>query len=138
MIWCYVFDVHFFFVLRGYHGTGIHWLMTFVSNLSSVLCEHSYSQGNNARKVISEVYTSFVLQCTVSCGNVNTRRMSNPDMGSFTEKNQWNILVIGNCYVNYQNFQNLMLLTPSDTKRTLIHTQRELVLICTQSIHDRN
>ena len=39
-------------------------------------------QGCNARKVISEVYTSFVLQCTVSGGNVNTRRMSKPDMGS--------------------------------------------------------
>ena len=25
-----------------------------------------YIQGNNARKVISEVYASFVLQCTVS------------------------------------------------------------------------
>ena len=114
--------------------------MTFVSNLSGVLCEHSYSQGCNARKVISEVYTSFVLQCTVSCGNVNTRRMSNPDLGSiFHIKNQWNILVIGNYY------QNLMLLISSDTKRTLMHlflitnsAQRELVSICTQSIHDRN
>ena len=40
---------------------------------------------------------------------------------------------------------NLMLLTSSDTKRTLRHlflftnsAQRELVSICTQSIHDRN
>ena len=47
--------------------------------------------------------------------------------------------------MNYQNFQNLMLLTSSDTKRTLMHlflftnsAQRELVSICTQSIHDRN
>ena len=48
----------------------------------------------NARKVISEVYSSFVLQCTVSMGsNVNTRRMPKPDMGSvFHIKNQWNIL----------------------------------------------
>jgi len=63
-----------------------------------------------ARKVISEVYTSFVLQCTVSMGgDVNTRQMSKPEMGSiFHIKNQWNILVIGNYYVNYQNFQNLM------------------------------
>ena len=76
-------------------------------------------------------------------GNVNTRRMSKPDMGSiFHINNQLNILVIGNYYVNYQN---LMLLTSSDTKRTLIHlflftnsAQRELVSICTQSIHDRN
>ena len=47
--------------------------------------------------------------------------------------------------MNYQNFQNLMLLTSSDTKRTLMHlflftnsAQRELVSICTQSIHVRN
>ena len=40
---------------------------------------------------------------------------------------------------------NLMLLTSSDTKRTLMHlflftnfAQRELVSICTHSIHDRN
>jgi len=30
-------------------------------------------------------------------------------------------LVIGNYYLNYQNYQNLMLLTSSDTKRTLMH-----------------
>ena len=36
-------------------------------------------QGYNARKVISEEYASFVLSLG---GNVNTRRMSNPDMGS--------------------------------------------------------
>ena len=79
-------------------------------------------------------------------GNVNTGRMSKPDMGSiFHIKNQWNILVIGNYSVNYQNYQNLMLLTSSDTKRTLMHlllftnsAQRELVSICTQSIHNRN
>ena len=97
------------------------------------------SQECKARKVISEVYTSLG-------ANVNTRRMSKPDMGSIIHiKNQWNILVIGNYYVNYQNFQNLMLLTSSDTKRTLMHLflfansgQRELVSICTQSIHGRN
>ena len=44
--------------------------------------------------------------------------------------------------MNYQNYQNLMLLTSSDTKRTLMRpflftnsAQRELVSICTQSIH---
>ena len=42
------------------------------------------------------------------CGNVNTRRMSKPDMGSiFHMKNQWNILGIENFYVKYQNYQNL-------------------------------
>ena len=79
-------------------------------------------------------------------GNVNTRRMSQPDMGSiFHIKIQWNILVIGNSSVNYQNVQNVMLLSSSDTKRTLMHpflftntSQRELVSICTQSIHNCN
>ena len=72
-------------------------------------------------------------------GNVNTRRTSQPDMGL---KNQWNILVKGNFYVNYQN---LILLTSSDTKRTLMHpflftnsAQREQVSMCTQSIYDCN
>ena len=61
------------------------------------------------------------------------------DMGSiFHIKNQWNILFIGNYYVNYQNYQNLRLLTSTDTKRTLMHLfiftnsgQRELVSVCT-------
>ena len=77
-------------------------------------------------------------QCTVSV----TRRISKPDNGiHLSRKNQWNILVIGNYNVNYQNYQNLMLLTSSDNKRTLMHlllftnsAQRELVLIFTQSI----
>ena len=105
--------------------------------MSIAHCSAGSYQGCNARKVISEVYTSFVLQCTLSGGNLNIRRMSRPDMGSiFHIKNQWNILVIGNYYVNYQNYQNLMLLTSSDTKRILMHlllftnsAQRELVLI---------
>ena len=68
-------------------------------------------------------------------GNFNTRRMSQLDTGSvFYMKNQRNILVIGNYYVNYQNYQNLMLLTSSATKQTLLHlflftnsAQKELV-----------
>ena len=44
--------------------------------------------------------------------------MSKLDMGSiFHIKKQWNILVIGNYYVNYQNFQNSILLTSLDTKK---------------------
>ena len=91
---------------------------------------------------------THLLYCSVLSlgGNVNTRRMSKPEMGSiFHIKNRWNILVIWNYYVNYQNFQNLLLLTSSDTKHTLMHlflftnsAQRELVSICTQSIPDRN
>jgi len=72
-------------------------------------------------------------------GNVNTRKMSKPGIGSiFHKKKQCNILVIGNYYVNYQKYQNLMLLTCSDIKRPLMHlfftnsVQRELVPICAQ------
>ena len=41
-------------------------------------------------------------------GNVNTRRMSQPDMETifFIKKNQWNILVIENYYVKYIKYQN--------------------------------
>ena len=85
---------------------------------------------------------THLLYCSIlpMGGNVNKRRMSKPDMGSiFHIKHQWNILAVGNCYVNYQNYQNLMLLTSSDTKRTVMHlflftnsAQRELVSICTR------
>ena len=67
---------------------------------------------------------THLLYCSVLSlgGNVNTKRMSKPDMGSiFHIKNQWIILVIGNYYVNYQNYQNLMPLSSTNTKRTLMH-----------------
>jgi len=89
-----------------------------------------------------------LLYCSVLSlgGNVNTRRMSKSDMGSiFHIKNQLHILVMGNHYVNYQNYQNVMLLTSSDIKLTLMHiflftnsAQRELVSICTQSTRNCN
>ena len=71
------------------------------------------------------MYT-HLLYCSVLSlgGTVNTRRMSKAltyGIHLSHKKNQWNILVIGNYYVNYQNYQNLMLLTSSDTKRTLMH-----------------
>ena len=93
---------------------------------------------------------THLLYCSVLSlgGNVNTRvrRMSQPDIESIFHINyQWNILVIGNYYVNYQNYQNLMLLSSSYTKRTLMHpflftnsTQREVVSKCTQSIRNCN
>ena len=91
---------------------------------------------------------AHLLNCCVLSlgGNVNTRRMPKPDMGSiFHIKNQWNIIVIGSYYVNYKNYQNLMLLSSSDTKRTLMHlflfknsAERELVSICTQNIRNCN
>ena len=75
-------------------------------------------------------------------GNVNTRRMSQPDMGSIFYIKINENEIIENYYVNYQN---LMLLTISDTKRTLMHlylypnsAQRELVSIQTQSILNCN
>jgi len=94
--------------------------------------------------------THLLYCCVLSLGgNVNTRRMSKPDMGSiFHIKNQLNILVIENPYVNYQNYQNyqnLILLSSLDTKRTVMHlcmfknsARRELVSICTQSIRNCN
>ena len=42
--------------------------------------------GANARKVISEVYAFFVLQCTVFGGKVNTRRIPQPDIESIFTK----------------------------------------------------
>ena len=85
---------------------------------------------------------AHLLFCSVLSlgGNVNTTRMLKPEMGSIFHIKR--ILVIGNYYVNYLN---LMPLTFSDTKRTLMHqflftnsTQRELVSICTQSIRNSN
>ena len=91
---------------------------------------------------------THLLYCSVLSlsGNVNTRRMSQTDMGSiFSIKNQWNILVKGSYNVNYQNYQNSMLLSSSDTKQTLMHlflftnsAQKKLVSTWTQSLCDCN
>ena len=79
-------------------------------------------QGYNARKVISEVYASFVPQCTVSGRSCKHKTDVEAWHGiHLSHKNQWNILDIGNYYVSFQDYQNLMLLTSSDTKRTLMH-----------------
>ena len=40
--------------------TGLNWILYHIS------VKYMLNQGCNARKVISEVYASFVLQCTVS------------------------------------------------------------------------
>ena len=47
-------------------------------NSSAWTAGSSAIQGTNARKVISEVYALFVLQCTAVGGKVNTRRLSQP------------------------------------------------------------
>ena len=92
---------------------------------------------------------THLLYCSILSlgGNVNTRRMSQPDMGSiFQIKNQWNILVIENYYVNYQKFQSSKLLSSSESKRTLMmylflftnSAKRDWFPICTQSIRNCN
>jgi len=80
---------------------------------------------------------THLLYCSVLSlgGNVNTRRMLQPDMGSIFQKK------INKKYSGHRKLlcelsklSNLMLLTSSDTKRTLMHlflftnfAQRELV-----------
>jgi len=63
------------------------------------------------------------LYCSVLSldGKVNTRRMSQPGINFHKNNlwNIWNILVIGNYYVNFQKFLNEMLISSSDTRRTL-------------------
>ena len=78
-------------------------------------------QGYNARKV--QKCTHLLYRSVLSLGgHVNTRRISKPEMGFiFHIEIKWNILVIGNYHVNYQNYQNLMLLTSSNTIRTLMY-----------------
>ena len=97
-------------------------------------------------KFFSEVCAFFVLQCTVF-GRKGKHKMDVTAWHgiNFHKNNLWNILVIiGNYYENFQNYLNLMLLSSSDTRRTLMHlflftnsAHRELVSICTQSIRDR-
>ena len=125
-----------------------------------VLAWHNSRTVPGKNEIIKIIFTKVVMQgklfqrcthllyCSVLSlgGNLNTRRMSKPGMGSiFHIKNLWNLLVIGKYYVNYQNYQNLMLLTPSDTKRTMMHlllftnsAQKEQVSISTLKIPDRN
>ena len=85
-------------------------------------------QNFNLTKVIMQGKSfqrcTHLLYCSLLSlgGNVNTRRMSKLYIGSiFDINNQWYILVIENYYENYQNYQNLMLWTSSDNKRTLMH-----------------
>ena len=57
---------------------------------------------------------TYLLYCSVLS-------LSQRDMGSiFYIKNQLNIRFKGNYYVNYQNYQNLMLLSSSDTKLSIL------------------
>ena len=70
------------------------------------------------------LFQRCILYCSVMSlgGNVNTRRMSNPDIGSiFHIKNLWNILFIGNYYMNIKIFQiQWLILTSSATIRKMM------------------
>ena len=64
-------------------------------------------QGTNARKVISEVYAFFVLQCTLFVRKSKHKTDVTACHGiNFHKNNLWNTLFIGNYYVNFQNYQN--------------------------------
>ena len=100
-----------------------------------------WNQGCNARKVISEVYASFVLQreCKHKTDVTDWHGIH------LSLKKTMNYSGNRKLLCELSKLSNLMLLTSSDTKRTLMHlflftnsAQRELVSICTQSIHDRN
>ena len=103
-------------------------------------CSKVLMQGKLFQRCTHLLYCSVL---SLGC-NLNTRRM--PDMGSIfhIKINQifWSqeTIMIMIKIIKIQCF-----LTSSDTKRTLMHlflftnsAQRELVSICTQSIHDRN
>ena len=91
---------------------------------------------------------THLLYCNVMSlgGNVNTRRMLQPDMGSiFHIKKSMKYSGHRKLLCELSKLSNLIILTSSDTKRTLMHlflftnsAQGELVSICTQSIHDSN
>ena len=110
-----------------------------ISNMGQLKYLKVSMQGTYARKVISEVYTFFALQCTV----FGRKSKHKTDVEAwhgihFHKNNLWN---------NYVNFKiiKIKLLSSSDTRRTLMHlflftisAQRELVSICTQNIRNCN
>ena len=76
---------------------------------------HMLNLGYNARKVFSKFYNLLYCRVLSLSGNVNTRRMSKPYMGSiFHIKNQRNILVIGNYYVNFQCIYSCLQIPPRE------------------------
>jgi len=68
---------------------------------------------------------TYFLYCSVLSlgGKINTRRISQPDMESIFTKIIYEIFWSYelNYSLNFKNYQNSMLLTSSDTKRTLMH-----------------
>ena len=104
------------------------------------VCSKDVMQGKVFQKC------THLLYCSVLSlgGNVNTRRMSKPDMGSiFHIKKSLKYSGHRKLLCELSKLSNLMLLTSSKTKRTLMHlflftnsAQRELVSICTQSLRN--
>ena len=64
------------------------------------------AQGCNARKVISELYTSFVLQCTVSRRQCKDKTDVKAWHGIHLSHKKINE-IFWSYYANYQNYQNL-------------------------------
>ena len=82
--------------------------LLYTYNCFLILIYYRLGQGCNARKVISEVYAFVYFSVLSLGGNVNTRRMLQPDMGSIFHIKKINEIFwscIGNYYVNYQNYQ---------------------------------
>ena len=82
----------------------VHTIMRYISVKESTDCPY---QCTNARTFISEVYAVFLLQCTVFGRKSKHKKDVTAWHGiNFRKNNQWNILVIGLYYVNFQNYQN--------------------------------
>ena len=113
-------------------------------SISSVGVRFNIVQRCNAKKELFQKCTHLLYCSVLSLGdNVNTRRMLPPDMGSiFHIKKSMKYSGRRTLLCVLSKLPNLMLLTSSETKRTLFlftnSAQRELVSVCTQSIHDRN
>ena len=114
--------------------------------LVTILNENIFQTKDVMQGKLFQKYT-HLLYCRVLSlgGNVNTRRMLQPDMGSIFHI-QKSVKYSGRKLLyELSKLSNLILLTSSDTKQTLMHlflftnpTQRELVSICTQSIRNCN
>ena len=90
-------------------------------------------QGCNARKVISEVYASFVLQCTVWAVMIHKTDVTAWHGIHLSHKKSIKYSGHRKLLCELSKLSNVMLLTSSDTKRTLMHlflftntTQRDL------------
>ena len=106
----------------------------------------SQNQGNNARKVISEVYAFLVLQCTVSGRKSKQNGCHSLTWDPFSQKQ----------YIKYSGHRKLLCELSKFSKlyayilfryyrRTMMHlflftnyAQRKLVSICMQSIRNSN